>query len=41
VAGLNVFVQPSGAHNCGGLAMIYKCGEATWSEGEINLCGLQ
>ncbi len=36
----NVFVQPTGNRSCGGLIMIYECGESLWPTGKIDLCGL-
>jgi predicted acetyltransferase len=40
VKGPCVFEQPDGPRSCGGLTMVVKCGEQTWPEGRIDLCGL-
>jgi GNAT superfamily N-acetyltransferase len=36
----NVFVQPTGNRNCGGLIMIIECGGLPWPKGQIDLRGL-
>jgi GNAT superfamily N-acetyltransferase len=40
VVGPTVFAQADSVRNCGGLTMVNECGETSWPEGKIDLCGL-